>query len=349
MPRRMGTRPRFFTDDNNKVRPMGQDEPPQKSVIIKRFKEPGGYDYAHPRLIEPMLVEEGSMKDLDSHDYEASRKYDGRRTIPVKCGDKIMLRGRSWGNDVAQDFPEIVRELQSIQGNFVIDGELCFFEKGTGKEVFNPENKPRYDAKLMVFDILYDDDECLKNEPYDERHTRLKQLISPTLKHVDVVETVTQDKKQFFRSVIAGGEGLVLKERKSHYLEGKRSSEWLKIKEWKTDEAVVVGVTVGEGRRSSTFGSLILAKMGTDGRWHYVGSASGFKDEEGRKLLEELSTQRRPIPPLSARDVNRAVKFWTDPKMVVEVKYFQKGPDGVYRFPDYLRRRDDKKPEEVKL
>ena len=346
----MGTRPRFYTDDRDRVRPVGQGETPPQVRIIRRFKEPGGYDYAHPRRIEPMLAVEGKGSDLDSHGYEASRKYDGRRTIPIKCSDKIMLRGRSWANDCAQEFPEIVRELQTIQGNYVLDSELCFFEKGTDKEVFNPENKPRYDAKLMVFDILYDDDECLKNEPYEERQRRLRQIISPSLKHVDVVETVTQGKRRFYRSILAkGGEGVVLKERRSHYLEGKRGSEWLKVKEWKTDEAVVVGVTVGEGKRSGTFGSLVLAKRGRDGRWHYVGSASGFSDEEGKRLLAELSASRRSVPPLPARDVNRAVKFWVDPRMVVEVKYFQKSPDGVYRFPDYLRRRDDKKPEEVKL
>ena len=45
----------------------------------------------------------------------------------------------------------------------------------------------------------------------------------------------------------------------SSYCEGKRTRDWLKIKTHGRQEFVIVGYTRGEGRRASSFGSLVLA------------------------------------------------------------------------------------------
>ena len=43
------------------------------------------------------------------------------------------------------------------------------------------------------------------------------------------------------------------------------------------------------------------------------------------------------------------VKAWVKPKTVVGVKYYERSKHGVFRFPDFLRIRTDKKPEECKF
>jgi len=64
-----------------------------------------------------MLAETGSEKDLTRHDYWAQRKLDGTRCIIIKDGDRVEMRGRSWINDYAPRFPEIVEEIrQNPQG-----------------------------------------------------------------------------------------------------------------------------------------------------------------------------------------------------------------------------------------
>ncbi|MEM2922239.1 MAG: DNA ligase, partial [Candidatus Bathyarchaeia archaeon] len=43
------------------------------------------------------------------------------------------------------------------------------------------------------------------------------------------------------------------------------------------------------------------------------------------------------------------VKAWVKPEIVVEVKYYERTPEGILRFPDYVRERNDKTPEECKI
>jgi len=339
----------FYRDDEGRTRPI---TPPRRVRIVRRFKTAKGFDYRNPRRVKPMLAGEGGKEDLGRHGYVEQRKFDGTRVVVIKDGDRVILRGRSWKNDFARRYPEIVREIQRIPvDRFVADAELTFFRRGTEDDEFvtalaSPETRARYDVRLMVFDVLYSGDESVKAEPFTERQRILKRMVPPSLKHIDVVETVEKNQKRYYRSILKkGAEGAVLKEARSPYREGRRTSEWLKVKEFKTDDAVVVGVTKGKGSRAKTFGSLILAKRGRDGRWRHVGNASGFTEEEGRRLLERLRKLKVKKPPLDGADAD--VKFWTRPEVVVEVKYFQRSKNGKYRFPDFTRVRDDKTAEEV--
>ena len=54
-------------------------------------------------------------------------------------------------------------------------------------------------------------------------------------------------------------EGIIAKRKDSKYIQGARSKDWLKIKNTKTQDCVVIGYTTGEGNREKHFGSLILA------------------------------------------------------------------------------------------
>jgi len=302
-----------------------------------------------------MLAESGTEKDIERHSYHEQRKLDGTRSLIIKDGDRVEMRGRSWINDFAPKFPEIVDEIRKLPIEAaVLDSELTFFKKGTGKDVFvtalaGPETKKPYTAKAMVFDVLYVEDHDLKNLPFEDRQEILKELVPEELKHVDVVKTVTKSKKAYFEKLgKMGGEGVVIKERKSPYREGERTSEWLKVKHWKSDEAVVVGYTHGKGAREKTFGSLILAQRDKHGKWRYIGKTSGFSDQEMTQLLQkmrrlEISKSPADVP----SDVD--IKAWVKPEIVVEVKYYERTPESILRFPDFLRVRTDKKPEECKL
>jgi bifunctional non-homologous end joining protein LigD len=43
------------------------------------------------------------------------------------------------------------------------------------------------------------------------------------------------------------------------------------------------------------------------------------------------------------------VKAWVKPEIVAEVKYYEKTKNRTFRFPDFVRKRDDKTPDECKL
>ena len=303
-----------------------------------------------------MLAETGTKEDLKRKDYWAQRKLDGTRTIIIKDGDRVEMKGRSWINDYAPLFPEIVAEIRKLPvDSCVLDSELTFFKKGTDKDVFisalaKPETKKGYVAKAMVFDVLYVEDYDLRDLPLEDRLEILKDLIPDELKHVDAVKTVKKGKRAYFeRLKRKGGEGVILKERLSPYREGERTEEWLKVKNWRSDEAVVVGYTKGKGERAKTFGSLILAQKDKDGKWRYVGKASGFTEEQMKQLLQKMRRLKTDKPPVKNAEKVDNVKAWVKPEIVVEIKYYERSKNGMFRFPDFLRIRTDKKPEECRL
>jgi bifunctional non-homologous end joining protein LigD len=324
----------------------------KQEYVQRRRQKAYPYPYSRPRRIKPMLAGRGSEEDIDRHSFYEQRKLDGTRAIIIKDGNRVVMRGRSWINDYASQFPEIVEEVRKLPvESCVLDSELTFFKKGTDKDVFLtalacPETKKPYTAKAMVFDVLYVEDYDVKNLPFTDRQEVLLDLVPDELKHVDVVKTVTKGKKAYLEKLKKmGGEGVILKERKSPYREGERTSEWLKVKHWKSDEAVVVGYTHGKGARAKTFGSLILAQKGKDGKWRYIGKTSGFSDQEMTQLLQKMRKLETSKPPAEVpSDVD--AKAWVKPKIVVEVKYYERTPDGILRFPDYMRERHDKTPSE---
>lgn len=94
-----------------------------------------------------------------------------------------------------------------------------------------------------------------------------------------------------------------------------RSHHWLKIKKSEEETVEVVGMTLGKGKNSTLFGSLVCMKDK-----QYVGNCGGgFTDEERRKVYEILSNSpRMPIDWKLSKEVGEpyiAVK--TDLKLII--------------------------------
>ena len=78
----------------------------------------------------------------------------------------------------------------------------------------------------------------------------------------------------------------MLKDKFSKYFQGIRSRDWLKIKNTKTQDCVVIGYTPGEGNREKYFGSLILAVF-EQGQLRFAGhTGSGFNTNQLEKSLQ---------------------------------------------------------------
>ena len=307
--------------------------------------------------VNPMLAQEGKREDINQPKYEEQRKFDGTRIMVIKDGAKVVIRGaRNWINDYAPKYPEMVEEVRQLPvARCILDGEMTFFKKGTDRDVFvtalaNPETKRDLgvEAKAMLFDVLYVDDDSLQHLPFKDRDDILRTLVPKGLKHIEVVKTVTRDKEKFFEDLKAKqGEGVVLKDEDSPYRQGVRSPEWKKLKHWKSDEAIVVGYTQGKGARASTFGALILAqKDPRTGKLRYIGKASGLKEAEMRSILKKMNGLKAQKSPLAEVPPDADAKTWVQPKVVIEFKYYERTSYGLLRFPDFLRERTDKKPSE---
>ena len=132
----------------------------------------------------------------------------------------------------------------------------------------------------------------------------------------------------------------------SPYRSGQRSSDWLKIKTARRQEAVIVGFTAPR-RSRPFFGALVLAVR--DGRvWRYVGHVgTGFNHATLEDLHEKLWPLRTDASPFRERVKDQALTTWVKPRLVAEVKFTEWTEAGEMRHPAYLGLREDKSAEEV--
>jgi ATP-dependent DNA ligase len=298
-----------------------------------------------------MLARDNPFKDpFTQPNYILQEKLDGTRIIAINQGNGWHLMTRHWKNDVSSKFPEIIRELSQIKSkDIILDGELTFFKNG--KNIFmtvlaNPETKSGMTTRLMLFDIIrYNKD--LTKLPLKDRIDILNK-VAPRGKYVTIIETIhtpTSFKRVFNKIIKNNGEGVIMKQENSPYVYDSRQ-HWIKIKGTYTEDCVVVGITQGLGKRKSTFGALILAQYDKNNHLQIVGRASGFNEATLLKLYSIISKMPSyNYPNFYMKDA----KKWIPPKIVVEVKYFEKTQNGILRHPVFLRVRDDKSPGECKV
>jgi len=287
-----------------------------------------------------MLAQTGDLGDLRRHGYAAELKLDGTRALVIKKNGKIRVQNRG-GIDYTRRLQEVVVSASKISGDFIIDGEVvCLDQVGRNDFVacqrrcstqdlggiyFLMRQHPAY---FYAFDILGRNGEDLTNYQYIERKRVLKGLLSQPTENIQYLPH-RFDLEEFFGEVQQQeGEGIMLKDIQSLYEPG-RSTSWLKVKNWRTMEASVVGYTPGKNARHHYFGSLVLAR---DGRFcGCVGS--GFTEAQLRNFTNKLRNCPQVPKPLEIGDPYIAVET----SLKVEVKFYQLTRDRVMRFPVFLR------------
>jgi bifunctional non-homologous end joining protein LigD len=183
--------------------------------------------------------------------------------------------------------------------------------------------------------------------PLEDRKAKLMEIVreSPRILISRHVETYG---KRYFEGIVRMGlEGAMAKRRLSTYQMGKRSRDWLKVKNLKTMDCVILGYTPGEGWREQYFGALVLGAYKGD-ELVYVGRAGTGFDEETVKLitdmLRKMKTHEKAVEleePLEVR--------WVRPELVCEVKFLELTHDLKLRAPSFMRLRDEKAPEECRI
>jgi bifunctional non-homologous end joining protein LigD len=306
---------------------------------------------ALPRPYEPMLPT--LSREIFQHaDWLYEPKLDGYRVLAFLDNGRVHLRSRS-GQAYEDRYPEVVRALAAEPlEQAILDGEVVAVDSDGRMSFQRLQNRaadPNAVLKYFVFDLLY-------LEGYDLRGVQLaqrKDLLHAVLAPLGGVEEVTtfDDGRQLFQAAQQQGlEGVVAKRRDSLYEPGQRVRTWLKIKTSLSDEFVVVGYTLGAGRRAQTLGSLILGTHDADGRLRYAGHVgTGFDERSLADMLARLSPLRRSTSPLdeavpkggaASRAGGPAV--WVEPRVVVEIKFSERTDDLRLRHPVFLRVRDDK-------
>jgi bifunctional non-homologous end joining protein LigD len=115
-------------------------------------------------------------------------------------------------------------------------------------------------------------------------------------------------------------------------------------------DVVIVGWTEGEGRRSGTLGSLVMAVYDGD-ELRYVGNVgTGFDSNALDDAMERLTKLDETDPPFSSDVVRSRPELrrahWVAPSLVAKVEHRQLTSAGRLRAPSFQGFRTDKTPME---
>ena len=133
----------------------------------------------------------------------------------------------------------------------------------------------------------------------------------------------------------------------SVYEPGRRSRQWLKLKQQKRQEFVVGGWLPGEGNREGRIGALLAGYYDDSGAFRFAGKVgTGFTEKTLKELAGLLWPRERETSPFVDRVPYRQARF-TDPFLVMEVEFTEWTQGGTLRHPSYKGWRDDKPATEV--
>jgi len=320
----------------------------EKNWLILRKREEGT-ERASRRTYRPMLATLTEKLPI-GEGWEYEPKWDGYRALGYVRGGEARLYSRN-GNDLTERFTSVARELvQALRTpDAVVDGEVVALDDH-GRASFSAMQQGSTQLAYEVFDLLEADGEPLVDLPLTERRARLGKLLARN-PVVQLSGSFADGEALLEAAREQGLEGVMAKRGASHYREGRRR-EWLKIKTHGRQEFVICGWTKGQGRRSGSFGALVLG-VHRGGGWEWVGNVgTGFGEREIDELLAKLEPLRReeapfPVVPRMPK-VKKGDVVWVEPRLVAEVEFAEWTHDGHLRAPSFQGLRDDKPAEDVR-
>jgi bifunctional non-homologous end joining protein LigD len=321
----------------------------EKNWLILRKRDDGAAPNRSRRVYRPMLAT--LTEDLPRGEgWEFEPKWDGYRAVGYVRGGEAKLVSRN-GNDLTQRFASVAKELPKAlrSPDAVVDGEVVALDSG-GKSSFSAMQQGSAQLAYEVFDVLEVDGEPVVDLPLTERRARLEKLVARN--PVVQISGSFEDGNALFEAAQEQGlEGVMAKRMSSRYVEGGRGRDWLKIKTHGRQEFVICGYTRGQGRRSGSFGALVLGVHRGE-EWEWVGNVgTGFGERTIEELLAKLEPLRRDKSPFALVPKMPKVKkgdvVWVEPKLVAEVEFAEWTHDGHLRAPSFQGLREDKPARDV--
>jgi bifunctional non-homologous end joining protein LigD len=313
-----------------------------------------------PGSLSPMLATSGPLPPELPGRWAYEMKWDGVRALLHLDGSGgLHVVSRSL-RDVTASYPELGGLPEAVAAPCVLDGEVVAVD-GAGRPSFSVLQRRMHvrapgsalvrevPVTFLAFDVLHVGGTSLLRRTYDERREELDHLLPPGPRWAVPPVFDGAGEAALATSAAQGLEGVVAKLRHSTYEPGRRSRAWVKVKNLRTQEVVLGGWRPGAGSREGGIGSLLLGVPDADGL-RYVGHVgTGFDRAALADLIGRLAPLERADPPFSAplpRPHARDAR-WTEPRIVGEVAYAERTPDGLLRHPVWRGLRLDKAPSDV--
>ncbi|MGI8387813.1 DNA ligase D [Robertmurraya sp. P23] len=290
----------------------------------------------------------------DNWNYEV--KYDGFRTLLFWDKD-IKLISRN-GNSLLEIFPEVKLYLEKNNELFkeflplVLDGELVYLEneykahfssiqvrgrmrsekKILEKALHNP-------CRLLVFDLLSINGESYSERNYVDRKKALLKLFedcrlptTPDPVSTDLIQLIptSKDYQAIWEQVVLhDGEGIVAKKDTNQWEEGKRTTLWLKFKNFKYVSCFVTAYEKSNG--------YFYVGVYKDTNIYPIGQfLFGIKPEEKQALFQIIKENK-------TKEDDRFI--YVQPAICLEIKYLELY-DEQMREPHFERFRFDLSPKD---
>ena len=281
--------------------------------------------------IKPMLL--GEVREVfDSKEYLYEVKYDGIRVLVFVSKDKVVIRSR-YGIDITGLFPEMKVLCKMVKGNVIFDGEIIMLDNNKVsfsklQKRIHLKNKKTIEflsktnpVIFICFDVIYEG----------------KDLINLSLLERKDVLSNYKDNDVFIKStyVIGDGtklfnaikkldmEGIVAKKINSKYLVNERSDNWLKIKNYKSGDFIILGYI---NNKESHVISLVLGEY-LNKKIVYVGKVIlGKKRNLADKILKMKKS--KAVVKIKDKDV-----IYIKPEIKCLIKYLERTENGLLRQP----------------
>jgi ATP-dependent DNA ligase I len=306
--------------------------------------------------VRPMLADsaddvESALADLS--DATVEYKLDGARVQIHKSGDVVRAFSRTL-NDVTESVPEIVSVVRSLPAQeLILDGEvIALADDGTPRSFQTTMRRfgrtrdvatlqGELPLTLFAFDCLFVNGASLLDDPLSRRIEAL-QDVAPAVAVPRVLRPTLEEAQAFAAAATERGhEGVMAKSLAAPYAAGRRGSAWLKIKQARSLDLVVLAAEWGHGRRRGWLSNLHLGARDPASNG-FVMLGKTFKGMTDAML--EWQTKE-----LIAREVARdGITVFVRPELVVEVLFNEIQESSVYpggltlRFARVKRYRTDK-------
>ncbi|GEL77114.1 DNA ligase D [Tenuibacillus multivorans] len=298
----------------------------------------------------PTLVEDSPKQQ--NWTYEV--KYDGFRCGLEWSKDQIKLWSRN-GTDLTPSFPEVIawcqehQELIEDQLPIFLDGEIVVLQtkyqaifsliqqrgrlKSMDKIKKASKDRP---ATFMVFDLLSINGTSMAKKDFKDRRKQLESLFN----HLNASDFQFSEQINLVESFnnlsdiqdvvdLHQGEGIVVKQENSTYQEGKRTKEWLKIKNYR----IVSGVITGWNTDNDYFDVEIL----DENELVHLGKVKNGFPDYGKNTLTTFIQQ-------NGQKIN-GFSWEVEPSVCIDINCLN-AKDGDIREPSFHQFRFDLDPDE---
>jgi len=321
-----------------------------------------------------MLAKRGDEIPAGEH-WLFEPKWDGFRALVFRDAEEILIQSRD-GKSLNRYFPELMEQLRrQLPDRCVLDGEIVIASaRGLDFDALQLRIHPaasrvkllsqEIPASMVFFDLLYEDNRDLMNEPLQFRRKILEKLLSSAEAplHLTPASTERAVALDWFRRFEGAGlDGVMAKQTSGVYEPDKRVM--LKVKHERDCDCVVAGFRWHKNGEGTAVGSLLLGLYNGSGSLQHVGVCASFTQAKRRELVEYLEPYRKDAMvdhpwKREVADGNRRMpggqSRWSQgkdlsweplrPELVVEVAYEHMQGGRFRHMAQFRRWRLDKRP-----